>query len=143
MKNLLLTAAALACLCGFYGNTKADVVFGNDPGGEVSSYVDKFAQLRQSGERVVVDGPCLSACTLMLGQLPMNQVCATSRAVFGFHAASYYNDATNSLVPSKEGSALIMQLYAPHVRAWINANGGLKPKMIYARGYQLGVQACY
>ena len=42
----------------------ADVRITGDPGGEVSSYVQKFTEIRDSGQRIVVDGPCLSACTL-------------------------------------------------------------------------------
>jgi hypothetical protein len=34
----------------------------------------------------VIDGPCLSACTLVLSTLPRNRICTTSRAVLGFHA---------------------------------------------------------
>src|ERR1700683_1540696 len=62
----------------------------NDPGGEITSYVTKFENLRASGERLVIDGPCLSACTLFTAFLPRQQVCVTPRAILGFHAASYY-----------------------------------------------------
>ena len=45
----------------------ADVRIVNDPGGEISSYVLTFKKMRAAGERVVIDGPCLSACTLLTG----------------------------------------------------------------------------
>ena len=77
----------------------------NDPGGEITSYVTKFENLRASGERLVIDGPCLSACTLFTAFLPRQQVCVTPRAVLGFHAASYYDDASRSLVPTRAGHA--------------------------------------
>ena len=48
----------------------AEVRVTNDPGGEITSYVTKFQSLRQSGERLVIDGPCLSACTLFTAFLP-------------------------------------------------------------------------
>jgi hypothetical protein len=35
-------------------------------GGEVGEFIDMFDDLRKSGDRVVIDGPCLSACTLVL-----------------------------------------------------------------------------
>ena len=57
----------------------AEVRVTNDPGGEISSYVSKFQDMRQSGERLVIDGPCLSACTLFTAFLPRNQVCVTPR----------------------------------------------------------------
>ena len=38
-------------------------------GGMVEDYLRTFAQIRQSGERVIIDGPCLSACTLVLSTI--------------------------------------------------------------------------
>jgi hypothetical protein len=52
---LLTTAAA------------AEVRIANDPGGEISAYLRKFQAMRASGERLVIDGPCLSASTLFTG----------------------------------------------------------------------------
>ena len=105
----------------------AEVRIVNDLGGEVSSYVQKFQQMRAAGEHVVIDGPCLSACTLLTGIIPRDQVCVTSRAELGFHAASYYDDASRSLVPTREGSRVVMRLYPPAIRAWIGRHGGLTP----------------
>jgi hypothetical protein len=109
----------------------------NDPGCEVSSYVQKFQQMRASGERIVIDGPCLSACTLLTGLVPRDHVCVTSRAVLGFHAASYYDDASQSLVPTREGSRVVMRLYPAEIRSWINRHGGLRPQLITLRGHEL------
>jgi hypothetical protein len=115
----------------------ADVRITSDPGGEVSAYVHKFHEMRASGEHVVIDGPCLSACTLLTGIIARDHVCVTSRAVLGFHAASYYDDAARSLVPTREGSALVMRLYPPAIRSWINRHGGLRPQLITMRGRDL------
>jgi hypothetical protein len=35
----------------------------------------------------MIDGLCASACTLVLGAIPQNKICVTSRAMLGFHAA--------------------------------------------------------
>jgi hypothetical protein len=115
----------------------AEVRIVSDPGGEVSSYVSKFEQVRDSGDRIVIDGPCLSACTLLTGIVPKNRVCVTSRAALGFHAASYYDDASRSLVPTRAGSRLVMRLYPPEIRAWIERHGGLTPRLITLRGREL------
>ena len=115
----------------------ADVRIVSDPGGEVSSYIQKFHEVRDSGERVVIDGPCLSACTLLTGIIPRNRICVTSRAVLGFHAASYYDDVSRSLVPTRRGSRLVMRLYPPAIRSWINRHGGLTPQLITLRGREL------
>jgi len=58
-----------------------------DPGGAVIDYVERFEAARVSGEPVIIDGACLPACTLAIALLPRGQVCATPRAVLGFHAA--------------------------------------------------------
>ena len=115
----------------------AEVRIGNDPGGEVTSYLRKFRQIRASGQQVVIDGPCLSACTLLTAIVPRDHVCVTSRAVLGFHAASYYDDASQSLVPTAEGTQLVMRLYPANIRSWIARHGGLTPHLLTLRGREL------
>jgi len=115
----------------------AEIRIVGDPGGEVSSYVRKFEAVRASGERIVIDGPCLSACTLLLGIVPRSHICVTQQAVLGFHAASYYDDASRSLVPTREGSRLVMRVYPPEIRGWIERHGGLTPKLIRLQGREL------
>jgi hypothetical protein len=115
----------------------AEVHIVNDPGGEVGEYVEKFHELRKAGERLVIDGPCLSACTLFTGIIPHDHVCVTRRAVLGFHAASYFDDARHTLVPTRQGTAVIMRLYPPEIREWIERHGGLKPQIMALRGKEL------
>jgi hypothetical protein len=115
----------------------AEVRIVSDPGGEVSAYIRKYHEVRDSGQQVVIDGPCLSACTLLTGIIPRDRVCVTQRAVLGFHAASYYDDASRSLVPTREGSAVVMRLYPAEIRGWIQRHGGLRPQLIELRGREL------
>jgi hypothetical protein len=129
-------SAALSAMV-FAPPAYAEVHIVNDPGGEVSEYVQKFHELRETGQRLVIDGPCLSACTLFTGIIPRDHVCVTRRAVLGFHAASYFNDATRSLVPTRKGTDLIMRLYPPEIREWIGQHGGLSPHIIALRGKEL------
>ena len=117
--------------------TFAEVHIVNDPGGEVSEYVQKFHELRKAGERLVIDGPCLSACTLFTGIIPPDHVCVTRRAVLGFHAASYFDDARHTLVPTRQGTQVIMRLYPPEIRDWIERHGGLTPHIMALRGKEL------
>jgi hypothetical protein len=116
---------------------QADIRIVSDPGGEVAAYVQKFRQIRASGQHVIIDGPCLSACTLLTGIVPKDRVCVTHRAALGFHAASYYDDASRTLVPTRQGSELVMRLYPPEIRAWINKHGGLRPQLVMLRGREL------
>ncbi|MEA2837982.1 MAG: hypothetical protein QOD89_2532 [Bradyrhizobium sp.] len=82
VKSILL---AIALLAG--APASAEVRILASPGGEVGPFLDLFERVRASGERVVIDGPCLSACTLVLSTVPNNRICVTRRAVLGFHAA--------------------------------------------------------
>ena len=115
----------------------ADIRVVNDPGGEVTSYLRKYNAMRTSGERLVIDGPCLSACTLFTGIIPRDHVCVTRRAVLGFHAASYLDDARHTLVPNRQGTQVLLRLYPPEIRDWIDRHGGLKPEYMALRGEEL------
>src|SRR5260370_5607513 len=137
MKWKSMVAGAVASVLGtlfIAGTASAELRIMNDPGGEVSSYLRTFYEMRASGERIVIDGPCLSACTLLTGIVPRDHVCITNRAVLGFHAASYYNDVSRSLVPTRAGTRLVMRLYPSEIRAWINRHGVLTPQLVTMRG---------
>ena len=115
----------------------AEVHIIDDPGGEVSEYLQAFQELRKAGEHLVIDGPCLSACTLFTGIIPRDHVCVTHRAVLLFHAASYFDDARQTLVPTPQGTQVLLRLYPPEIRDWIDRHGGLKPDYIALRGKEL------
>jgi len=145
LAGALASAAVAFVACTMVPTTAAaEVRIVGDPGGEVSSYIQKYQNVSASGERVVIDGPCLSACTLLTGLVPPDRICVTRRAVLGFHAASYYDDASRSLVPTREGSRLVMRLYPAPIRNWIVRHGGLTPKLIALRGRELAAlyQTC-
>jgi hypothetical protein len=137
--NMKWQAALVGALASAVVTTAclADERITNDPGGEITSYLSKFEDMRASGERLIIDGPCLSACTLFTALLPRAQVCVTRRAILGFHAASYYDDARRSLVPTRAGTRLVMRLYPPRIRSWIERHGGLTPRIIAMRGREL------
>src|SRR3954471_20933935 len=86
MKTILAKSFRLVLLL-LASPASADVRILASPGGEVGPFLDLFAQVRASGERVVIDGPCLSACTLVLSTVPNDRICVTRRAILGFHAA--------------------------------------------------------
>jgi hypothetical protein len=116
---------------------KADVRILSSPGGEVSGYLATFAQLRQSGERVIIDGPCLTACTLVLSTIPRNRICVTRRAVLGFHAPKLMDQYGHSWRAPSEITRIVTTSYPAGVRAWIKKRGGLRQKIIYLRGKEL------
>src|SRR6266699_5862034 len=62
----------------------AEVRILSSPGGEVGQYLRLFETVRATGDRVVIDGPCLSACTLLLSTIPNDRICVTPRRARGF-----------------------------------------------------------
>jgi hypothetical protein len=122
---------------------RADVRIGDDPGGDLGTYLLKFSELRASGEHVVIDGRCLSACTLVLGVVPAQRICVTPRAVLGFHATR--TSSLFSTTPSPWSTETLLQMYPVAVRQWIVGHGGLRERMIYLSGGQLTAmyRACH
>ena len=108
----------------------------SDPGGQIGPYLENLASLRSSGEHVVIDGPCLSACTMVLGVIPRDHLCVTARARLGFHTA-WRPDSAGRPVVSRDGTELLMTVYPQPVRDWIARRGGLSPHMKYLTGREL------
>ncbi len=108
----------------------ADYRITRDHGGLVDDYKAKYASIRDRGERVIIDGICNSACTLVLGIVPLNRVCVTPRASLGFHLAYYDKSLTFGMkVTSYTGTADLVSYYPETVKDWIRQNGGLTTEM--------------
>jgi hypothetical protein len=123
-------------LCVLAAPARAEIRILESPGGQVGSFLDLFEQVRASGERVVIDGPCLSACTLVLSMVPSERICVTRRAVLGFHAARSI-DRRGRMYAEPEASAIVLQAYPAGVRNWIRRRGGLTSRLLLLRGREL------
>ena len=117
-------------------DTRAEVRILASPGGQVGPFLDLFDRLRESGERVVIDGPCLSACTLVLSTVPSERICVTRRAVLGFHAARSI-DRRGRIYAEPEASKAVLEAYPAPVRGWISRRGGLSSRLLLLRGREL------
>jgi hypothetical protein len=133
-----LRAAAAAALLALVGADPAfaDMHIRQDRGGRIDTYLYRFATVRQSGQRVIVDGPCMSACTILLGAIPKDRICVTPRASFGFHAA-WVPTQRGAHAGSALGDRMLWANYPPSVRAWITRHGGLTQRLIYLQGSEL------
>ena len=130
----ILAGALMTALASV--DASAALRISNDRGGQIGPYLDAYTHLRNTGQQVIIDGPCLSACTLVLGVVPRNRICVTRRAQLGFHAA--WNPGHDGRpVLSHAGTKALWDIYPGHVRSWIKKRGGLKPKMIYLSGSEL------
>ena len=130
----LFYGAAIAALT--VTSASAAMRIAEDRGGQIGQYLQAFASVRSSGESVVIDGNCLSACTLVLGLVPRARICATERARLGFHAA-WMPDRDGRPVTSPLGTQALWSIYPASVRRWINQHGGLSRKMIFMQGQEL------
>jgi hypothetical protein len=135
MRGLSALVVAAATLAGL-SSASAQFRIAEDRGGQIGPYLQQFAMVRNSGERVIIDGNCLSACTLVLGTVPRDRICVTQRANLGFHAAWNMGPGGKAIF-SPEGTRLLWDVYPSNVRQWINRKGGLTPQMIYLRGREL------
>jgi hypothetical protein len=95
-----------------------------------------FAAIRDSGEQVMIDGSCFSACTLVTALIPKDRICITKRAMLGFHAGWFENEAGEQ-VTSLAGTRALYQMYPPIIWAWIGRQGGLGKRTIVLEGRDL------
>jgi hypothetical protein len=138
MRTTIVIATLLAAVLGALAlpPAQAEVRILASPGGQIGPFLNLFEQVRSSGERVVIDGPCLSACTLVLSMVPPDRICVTRRAILGFHAARSI-DRRGRLYAEPEASELVLEAYPAPVRGWIRRRGGLTSRLLLLRGREL------
>jgi hypothetical protein len=135
-KAVVSLVIVVAALWAAISPVRADVRILASPGGRVGPFLDLFDRVRESGERVVIDGPCLSACTLVLSTVPSERICVTRRAVLGFHAARSI-DRRGRMYAEPEASQAVLEAYPAPVRNWISRRGGLSSRLLLLRGREL------
>jgi hypothetical protein len=91
MKWLAWMLAPLMAL-GWVVSASATVRIHSDAGGRIDQYLDRYNQIRLSGQRVV-DGTCHSVCTLIARQRAPGRICFTEQATLGFHVAWQFDDS--------------------------------------------------
>lgn len=90
-------------------------------GGNVLGFRLQGQELAARHTPVIVDGPCLSACTLLVDEA-RGDVCLTDRAVLGYH---------QSFAEGKEGRAYTPLDYkTPGLGAYLDHHGG-EPKGVF------------
>jgi hypothetical protein len=120
----------------FAQDAEATLWISGDRGGTILEYAERYAQVRQTGEQVIIDGRCLSACTMVIGMVPRDHICATPKAMLGFHAA-FVRTPDGGTRASTDATTFMMKAYPPEVRKWIKQHGGLTTRMIFLMGSEL------
>src|SRR5882757_5669356 len=114
----VLYAAALLMLMSPLAPAHAEIRILASPGGEVKQFLSLFGALRETGETIAIDGPCYSACTLVLGTIPQDRICVTRRASLGFHAARLFDDRGRESSDARVNRA-VLGMYPEPVQDWI------------------------
>jgi hypothetical protein len=81
------TRLLVALLLAGVNASHAAIRVADDRGGRIGNYLDRYEAIRTSGETVIIDGQCLSACTMVLGAVSHDRICVTSQASLGLHTA--------------------------------------------------------
>lgn len=130
MRRGLLATFCLALTALTATPAAADYRITRDHGGLVEQYKAKYQRIKERGERVIIDGICNSACTLVFGIVPLNKICVTPRASIGVHEAYLDKRWTGGIrIASSSGTADLLSYYPPLLKRWIERNGGLTPQM--------------
>jgi hypothetical protein len=136
MRHIAVLLVGIVAAAVSTSDAKATLWITRDNGGTILEYAQRFQQARQAGEQVIIDGKCLSACTMVIGMVPRDRVCATSKAMLGFHAA-FRRTSDGGTVASTDATKFMMNAYPPGVRKWINQRGGLTTRMMFLMGSEL------
>ena len=129
-----MTAAILLTIA-WLTPTSAIERISNDSGGRIGTYLTKFSARRRTGQPVMIDGTCASACTMLLGVIPRSRICVTPRAVLAFHSA--WNPTSEGEQVSSAGNYYLWANYPSAIRRWIMEHGGLHSRIIYLSGREL------
>ncbi len=100
-------------------------------GGHVQGTVRNLVHIIDRRKRVVINGPCQSACTLFIS-LGSKNVCITRRAELWFHQATYSSGRRSGY-----WTGAMMKLYPAKIRRYLKKKGGLHRKWIVLKGKRL------
>ena len=136
MTKYLTGALAAMLWLGAVNAGHALVRIADDRGGQIRRYVDRYERLRASGQPIVIDGLCASACTIVLGTIPHHKICVTPKANLAFHGAWDFG-ARGRAIPNRLATEELFLMYPSLIRRWIANRGGLSQRTIFLRGRQL------
>jgi len=124
-RRLALRGPTDGNLIGFLKQTDALIIqFGG--GGNLGGMKDTLAYLKANPEKVVlIDGPCFSACTLLL---EAKNTLWTNDAKFYFHSATAHwcADGKEQSGMSTSANEAMLDIFRPHTQVWIIESGAFE-----------------
>jgi hypothetical protein len=104
----------------------------DDPGGNVSEFVQSLMYAKNKGYKFKIDGYCASACTLILAKPLKLDICVTPKASFMFHQPfavgpdrKPYHSIPYIIGTQQMWENLFYANYPDWVKKLIDANGGV------------------
>lgn len=108
-------------------SAKGVCVVKGSPGGVIDDFEAAAHAINQSHVRVVIAGPCYSACALFADKARAH-VCITANAEFGFHQASIsYVSADGRILGIGPDTENPLPGDSKDIDAWVRAHGGYPP----------------
>jgi hypothetical protein len=128
MRSLRIAQCLLAGILALFtcAANAETVEITDDRGGFVFLYVEKWEKLQTQKVNVRIAGPCLSACTVLLGYIPRRDICVTPNASLGFHLAT---------LPSV--TQQLLDLYPEDIVAWLDQHGGLSFRVLWLQAPEI------
>jgi len=125
IKALAASAAlALTAACEVSNSEGSIVHIRYDEGGIIQNYEKRIALANRLGQTVVIDGQCMSACTMFLGA---DRVCVTDRAEFKFHGA-----IPTAIGETRKNQNEVMSAYYPApLRQWFYNSGAHRYTIVF------------
>ena len=127
--SVLLAIVISVCLIAVATASDETIYIRHDKGGDLAIYKIKAIVARELNLKIVIDGICASACTVLIG-LPRDQVCATERAELQFHSARLARPRSDGQALVQRANINLMKSYPPGIRNWINRQGGLTNQLL-------------
>ncbi len=102
------------------------VEINGDYGGFLVAYEAKWKKLADQHANVRIAGPCVSACTIVAGFLPREDICVTPKGSLGFHQAIPF-----FITPT------LWKDYPPDIQNWITEKGGLTLSLLWLQAPEI------
>ena len=106
-----------------------------NPGGSLSDFIESYTKAAEAESKFVIDGQCISACTLITAFIEPKNVCTTWRGYLVFH--SPYFATPMGPVHAPEATRVLWHMYPPYVQeilkgeGWDGSNGDRQADLIF------------
>ena len=103
------------------------VEISGDYGGLLVAYQAKWKELAAKTDvKVRISGPCVSACTVLAGYIPRENICVTPSGSLGFHLG-----IPAFITPD------LWKDYPPDIQEWISRQGGLSYQLLWLQAPEI------